>query len=439
MRSLFILLFLFSASFLSAQLDSDIEYVPENVFVNENKIYEEGIHTVMLTRGGSPSSLPYIYLGGNDRLTLRFDDFSKRQDDINYRIVHCESDWETSDVPWRYYARGIEEGYLNFYEYSRTLNQSYIHYKLEVPNDDIQITQSGNYMLYVYRNGQMNKPILSQRFYVTEEKVFIKMDIHPAFDPMYRNEKQELDFSILHEKYPIINPGQSIKIAILQNQRWDNAITGLKPIFVQGNELSYNYDGENAFWAGNEYRYFDIRNLNVRSENVEGILRRPDTVHIFLDKAKPKKFHNAFDATQNLYGGFNLGSNLSFDNANTDVDYALVYFYISSDYELANGNFYAFGALSNYVHDDRFKFTYNPTKKRYELRAYLKQGLYNWHYHFVKDGTDEGLLKKMEGNYAITNNQYTVLIYHRPFGQDFDRLIKVAVYTYPNSGNDNND
>ena len=422
-----------------AQTESEVEYVPESRFENKNQTYEDDIHSMSLTRMGNTSTLPYIRLRGNERLTLRFDDFSNRQDDINYRIVHCESNWETSNIPFRYYARGIEEGFLLNYQYSRTLNQSFVSYSLEIPNDDIQLTQSGNYVIYIYRNGKINKPILSHRFYVTEDQVEIEMDIHRAFDPMYRDKKQELDFSISHEKYPIINPDQSLKVVLLQNQRWDNAITDLKPLFIEGSKLTYNYDGENTFWAGNEYRYFDIRNTNIRSENVDGFVKRIDTTHIFLDKAEPKKSHNAMDGPNNLYGGYQIGSSMGFDNTFTDTDYAQVYFYINAEYENPNGKYYAFGGFTNFEHNEKYRYTYNEEKKRYELQVYLKQGLYNWHHHFVRNGNHVGELKQMEGNYAITNNQYTLLVYHRPFGQDFDRLIKVAVYTFPNPSSENND
>ena len=138
------------------------------------------------------------------------------------------------------------------------------------------------------------------------------------------------------------------------------------------------------------------------------------------------------DAPNNIFGGVIIGSSTALDKISVDADYAMVYFYILSDYRIASGDFYAFGALSNFEHDDRSRYKYNEKKKRYELQMYLKQGKYNWHHHFVKHGSDVGDVKSLEKTYAITKNQYTILVYHRPLGEDFDRLIKVSINTFPN-------
>ena len=44
----------------------------------------------------------------------------------------------------------------------------------------------------------------------------------------------------------IQNPYEQVKVVLMQNYRWDNAITGLKPRYVNGSLLDYNYEEENV-------------------------------------------------------------------------------------------------------------------------------------------------------------------------------------------------
>ena len=173
MRIVLTFFFLTFSFLLIAQEDDDFAYVQEDHNSTKNGVYEDGIHTVLFGRGGNTSVIPYIQLGGNGRLKLSFDDFSMRQDDINYQIYHCEADWTISDIQYHYYASGVQEGFILDYDYSRAMNQRYIHYELEVPNDEMKIIASGNYLLKVYRNGKPDQTILTKRFYVTEERVVL--------------------------------------------------------------------------------------------------------------------------------------------------------------------------------------------------------------------------------------------------------------------------
>jgi hypothetical protein len=84
----------------------------------------------------------------------------------------------------------------------------------------------------------------------------------------FKGENHEVDFTIFHENLPIENPQQEVKVVVMQNNRWDNAIRDLKPLFIRNRALIYDYNRENVFVAGNEFRYFDNRSNRVNGENV---------------------------------------------------------------------------------------------------------------------------------------------------------------------------
>ena len=77
--------------------------------------------------------------------------------------------------------------------------------------------------------------------------------------------------------------------------------------------------------------------------------------------------------------------------------------------------------------------TYDQTALEYTAELYLKQGLYNYVYVSVKDGVMEPDLTSFEGSHYETENDYTILIYHRPLGLDYDRLIAVEEIKYSNN------
>ena len=89
----------------------------------------------------------------------------------------------------------------------------------------------------------------------------------------------------------------------------------------------------------------------------------------------------------------------------------------------SNGNFYVFGALTDWNTTNDNKMVYNYDKEAYELMLYLKQGYYDYKYVFVEDGKDILDETVIEGSHYETRNEYFILVYYRPVGGRFDRLV----------------
>lgn len=109
------------------------------------------------------------------------------------------------------------------------------------------ITKSGNYILKVFRNFDEEDILLTRRFMVVDIQTKISSTIKSATVPEFRFSHQEVDFSVNYLGFDIPNPFLDVNVTILQNNSWNNAITNLKPQFVNNNELSYNYENENSF------------------------------------------------------------------------------------------------------------------------------------------------------------------------------------------------
>ena len=61
----------------------------------------------------------------------------------------------------------------------------------------------------------------------------------------------------------------------------------------------------------------------------------------------------------------------------------------------------------------------------YYASLLLKQGGYNYQYWFVQKGAKKANVEKVEGSYWQTGNEYTIYVYHRPWGERYDKLVAV--------------
>ncbi|MEZ5024572.1 MAG: DUF5103 domain-containing protein [Chitinophagales bacterium] len=101
---------------------------------------------------------------------------------------------------------GLSGGYINSYDFSFNTTVDYVHYQMTIPNEDFRITQSGNYVVVVFRDSE-SEPSLVKRFMVADPKVQIQ---NPAVaitrNPSLRDQLQEILFSLDHEGFNIVNP-----------------------------------------------------------------------------------------------------------------------------------------------------------------------------------------------------------------------------------------
>ena len=85
--------------------------------------------------------------------------------------------------------------------------------------------------------------------------------------------------------------------------------------------------------------------------------------------------------------------------------------------------------------DFNFNLTNTASRMKFDMdlsaytqRILLKQGGYNFQYWFVQKGTTKANVERVEGSYWQTKNEYTVYVYHRPWGERYDKLIAVKSF-----------
>ena len=395
----------------------------ENSIRYEDYVYKPTIKTVQLHDANFEISQPILSLGSEQTLKFSFDDLDFDFKNYNYSFIHCSASWAPDDLVPAEFMEGYPENPITEYQHSLNTLQHFTHYNLIFPNKNLHFTKSGNYILKVYLDGNSDNPVITRRFMIYENKVNIQSKVTPASIIEYRNFKQELDFTINHAGYTISNPYDDLKIVITQNNHWDNAKTNLKPLFVKDNELVYDYDDENVFTGGNEFRYFDIKSIRYHSERIAYVEKDAAGIHVDLlpdEKRTFKRYSTYTDINGNFLIKVQEGT-----NSELEAEYCYVKFFLTYETPVTDGSLYVFGAFNGWQCTAENLMHYNTKRSGYECTLYLKQGYYNYEYVFLKNGaaeTDETLI---EGMHYETENDYTIYVYHQQRGTFYDQLIGV--------------
>lgn len=400
-----------------------------NRYYHENAVFREEIKSIKFYREGFELSNPVLELNEDARLILKFDDISDAIKNYYYTILHCDADWNESFVMQNDYLEGFPENPVTDYMRSFNTTFSYVNYQLAIPNEQVQLKLSGNYILLVYENQNKEELVLSRRFYITENSASVEGTVRRATLDAFKGENQEVDFTVFHPRLKINNPNDEVSVVIMQNNRWDNAIRNLKPLFIQDGRLIYDYNRENVFAAGNEFRYFDIRNKRVNSEGVyETSFFRP-YFHVTLhtDDVRSNK---RFFPYREMNGRYVIESQERVQDFDTECDYQFVHFSLPLQAPLMGGTVNVFGELSNWNANKSNEMTWNFETSRYELTLLLKQGYYNYIYVYVPEGAATADHTNLEGSFWETENDYQIFVYYKDVASRYHRLI---AYTQLNS------
>ncbi len=418
-------LFLITPLFLNFLPSSGQPDFTDSVYFT-NHIFNEKIKTVQLYKEGWNLSYPIIELNSKDKLVLGFDLLDSQSESYYYTFIHCDKDWNRSDISSSEYLNGFPENPIDDYQSSFNTTVDYYHYNLKFPNDMVSFTLSGNYILSVYPYGKPDEPVITQRFVITENAAEINVSAHRPLMTKENNTHQQVDFTVNYSGLNIYDPYRNIYAFILQNGRWNISKKNLKPDFYGNNELKYNsLSDKNIFPGGNEFRYFDIKSIRYQSEYVKKIDFSNSNYNVWLYPSENREFKPYFywkDFNGKYFIAFQEGK-----QPDIEADYVWVYFTLPAGYMIKGGNMYVSGALNDWAYNENNVMTYNQEKGQYECAILLKQGWYNYEYEFLKNGQKFAGAGIFEGNHYETENDYIVLIYYRNPHDRYDRVIGSAI------------
>ena len=361
--------------------------------------------------------IPIFRLG--DSFQFVFDDLYGTEANYFYTITHCDYDWKPSQLAKQEYLNGFDDQRIQDYSNSLTTLQLYSHYRLTFPNRLTQFRVSGNYMIKILDDDK--NIVFTKKFILYEELVSVPMQVRRARNVAVVEKKHNIEFSI---KSAIINfqsPLQNVKVMLLQNGKFETAITNIKPQFTIGNDLIYRYDKETQFWAGNEFLFFENKDIRAANNNIASIDSKGGlyNAHLYLAQARANLPYTYYPDINGNYIVKNIGR----ENNEIEADYAWVFFSLSAPAFYEKKSIYVNGMFNNFAIGEENKMDYNAEKGIYEKAIMIKQGFTNYQYVIADSNGKIDEENAIDGNFFQTEDNYFVLVYYRENNQRYDRII----------------
>lgn len=393
----------------------------KNVLYSQNLVPDKPhIKSVILQPRATNNYVPFIALG--ETMLLSFDDLNGNEEYYSYEVVHCDMDWMPSNILSSEFIRGNTRDRIRTFDNSFNTLQGYTNYKLEIPNRNMQLKISGNYIITVINESR--EIVFQRKFVVYEPKVQVGVAIFRSRDLKDIQTKQTVQFNINHPNFRINNPKAEIFPVVMQNNNWQTAIYGLKPQFYRGNQLLYKYNKETTFSAGNEFLYFDSKAVRSTSLNIGRVYLGDQLYHsqLYTHLGRNDRPYTLFE---DINGNFVIRT---IDGEGSDVfteaDYSWVHFSLDPNtyHDISDKEIYVQGAYNNWKLDDENRMLYNRESGLYETKILMKQGFYNYQY-VTKDS--DGLVRndEIDGSFWQTENDYTVIVYYKRIGGRYTEVI----------------
>lgn len=369
-------------------------------------------------------SPPVIRLGTNDRILVKFDEIGEDNSYLEYRLIHCDADWQPSRLIESEYLEGFNSVRIEDYAYSTATFVHYVNYLIAFPNEDLQIKHSGNYLLQVYDPERPEETLLQTRFQVTENIARIEGNVTSRTDMGHNTYWQQLAFEIDCQGIGEFNPYQDIIVYVTQNDREATKRRIMTPLRVSGDKIIYEHLNDLVFGASNEYRRFESVSNSFPGMRVDSLRYMGSNYHVWLKVDEPRQSASySYDQTQ--HGRFLVREYNSTDS-DIGADYITVHFLLECP-ELPAYDIYLDGEFTHDRMDKENQLTYDHRVRGYVAEVPLKQGAYNYQYVTRSRQTGEISTSTIEGDKYETLNEYGIAVYFRPPGARADRLISYRI------------
>lgn len=360
---------------------------------------------------GNPILLSNI---DNSRLIFSFDELADDSRYLRYRIIHCDINWQPSDISELEYVNGFNEAAISNYSFSENTLTNYVHYEFELPNEDIRPLISGNYIVQVFDESDSEQTLLQARFMVSEGIVPISASVSSRTDMGNNDLYQQLYVDADVSGGRVENPYTDLSLKIIPNYQECGQRIISAPLRASASNVIYEHQKDLVFQAGNEYRRFDISNVKYPGMHVELYDFEEPYYIANIVKDYPKANSNyQYDSTQ--FGRYFV-SELNAEFPETQSDYILTNFMLVSP--KLDKDVYIEGDLTLRQLNENSKMDYNVSLQAYTKTLLLKQGMYN--YKYITQDTNSNVI---EGNFYETNNEYLILLYYKPNNSRYYRLI----------------
>lgn len=375
---------------------------------------------------GNETALPVIALDGDERIVVEFDCLTSDILNLEYSVVHCNRNGQPSDLQPSEYLNGFAVNAVTDYAPSSGTATEYVNYRIELPNNDVQMLLSGRYEVTVFVDGQPDSVVARASFLVYEQLASIEAELAKPTGSVSERHSQEVRLSVDYADLPVSDVFNELNVSIIQNGCPYSSLTDLKPKQIVGNRLVYAYAGDLLMAGGNEFRRLDLRYLRQAPINYNRVDYVAPYFHITPPADESRVFKPYFSETdQNgQYMIYAQSVNNADDHYRT-ADYVYVHPTLETE-PVLDGDVFVCGAFCNWMLSKDNQMRYNFAAKRYEGDLRLKQGVYDYIYvcRTYHDGKVD--MERFEGSHSATANSYLFLVFFRPATADYEQLMGAA-------------
>lgn len=364
---------------------------------------------------------PVIRNGTDTHVVVSFDEFVDEVSHLRYRLLHCNADWQPSNLVEAEYLDGFNLAPIEDYAFSYNTFVHFVNYRIVLPNEQMQPLVSGNYLLQVFPEEEPERILLQARFSVSEEAVAVSGSVSGITDRGVNDRYQQLQLMVDRLGFPLLNPMTDLLVTVEQNNDPTTLRTLTVPLRTEGQRMIYEHRNELIFDAGNEFRRFETVAVPLPCMRIDSSRYYSDRYTAFITPDEERTRNYFYDQTQQ--GRFLIREHNSTDS-DLGADYVDTQFTLRIP-EQIGASVMLQGELTQALPDDKKTMVYDPMAAAYTLTLALKQGSYNYRYA-LKAGKGLPSPAPIEGNHYETRNEYTVRVYYRAPGSRGDRLLSVS-------------
>jgi len=390
------------------------------------RIFDNNVRSLKVCLANNMYIPPVLVMGEDDYLVVNFDYIDYDVHYLRYSVTHCNANWQPSQLLESEYVSGFNYADIDDYEQSMATYVHYYNYQFTLPNPDMQLLVSGNYLLTVYEQDNPDKLLFQTRFSVCEGTVSVYPQVTSRTDVEYNNRFQQVSFDVRFKQGQIQDPYSELTCIVSQNSREDNAVVVRRPMMVMNDHVTYDHNRDLIFPAGNEFRRFETVSAHNMNMGVSSIRYYEPMYHATLMVDEPRnETQYLYDRTQ--FGRFTIRNAEAYDENPLEADYMITHFSLDTGGKLNGGSVWLYGEFLNGYPASQAMMKYDAGSGCYNADLLLKQGAYNYMYLWVPDGTAVGQTSRIEGDHYETVNEYLVKVYDRPMGERYDHFIGYGV------------
>lgn len=377
-------------------------------------IADDTVHSIQLYKGECPEQAPFLELGSNDRLQLRFETIGFESRSFRVRFTHHNPDWSRSGLGEEQFLDGFTTLYVNGGRPGINRQPSYRQFSFSFPDETISFRRSGNYMIRV-EDADSGHLVFSLPFFVYENigEIRSRADREGVRAGTLRSRHRMVSRYELPDE--VDQPRFDLSFYFVQNRFWGRMQEASETDFSAPDHVQFETGTGDSFTGDYEFRWLDLSQFTQTHPSVDDIDPGTTPPRILL-REDTGGFHNP--PPHGLNGRYAL------PDTDPQAGYADVTFRFDAEQNVPDqADIYLLGDFNHWTPRSGYRMTFNTESQRWETTVSLKQGHYHYKYVLMENHQLDDLY--FDALFADTPQEYHALVYMHDSRNFYHRLLQI--------------